>query len=174
MVVSNLNYAHYNVVFNNIDSVVFMRFKRLFLIVLFSATLMGCAHQGDNSNYFSHLSESNQKKGMRYLLGYGVRQDNQQAFYYFLLGAKEGDALSQNEIAYLYAAGKGTSRSYSKSFYWYKEAAKQGLASAQYNLGLMYQKGLGVKTNVAKAREWYQKSAARGFKPAIVALKQNI
>jgi TPR repeat protein len=111
--------------------------------------------------------------GVRYLLGRGVPQSDERAFYYFSKAAGEGDLFAQNELAYMYAAGKGTSRNYSKALELYQKAAHQGLASAQYNLGLMYENGLGTTPNKALAREWYQKSAEHGFEPAKQALDGN-
>ncbi len=108
--------------------------------------------------------------GVRYLLGRGVMQDDKQAFYYFDKAAQQGDALAQNEVAYLYAAGKGTPRNLEKSFYWYHKAAEHGLSSAQYNLGLMYLRGIGTSPNKKMAMEWFEKAAAHGFEPAKIAV----
>ena len=145
--------------------------KKALLTLGLSALLTACS----TANYFSDSMinferESDAQKGVRYLFGRGVVQNDQQAFSYFLSGAKAGDPFAQNEVAYLYAAGKGTLRNYAQAFFWYQKAANHGLASAQYNLGLFYERGLGTGRNAAKANEWYQKSAAHGFEPARAAL----
>jgi len=116
--------------------------------------------------------ESAQHIGIRYLLGRGVEQSNEQAFSWFQKGAEEGDAFAQSELAYMYATGKGTAQDFAAAVKWYQAAAAQGLASAQYNLGLFYVKGLGVPANRGLAIQWFQKSAAHGFAPARKALQR--
>lgn len=131
------------------------------LCVLFSA----CSSPVTFSDQYA-MKGSAADKGVRYLLGRGVTQNNEKAFYYFSQAANEDDPFAQNELAYLYAAGKGTRRDYAKALSYYKKAADHGLASAQYNLGLMYDYGLGTLPDRSLARQWFQKSAALGFEPA--------
>ncbi|VVC76853.1 Localization factor PodJL [Aquicella siphonis] len=150
-----------------------MSIKRMLLLVGLSVLFAGCSTSrfyGSNSTAYSDSSAKSM--GVRYLLGRGVEQSNEKAFYYFNQAAKDGDPFAQNEIAYMYAAGKGTARDYSKAFDWYKKAAAQGLASAQYNVGLFYLHGLGTPADKSQARMWFQKSAAHGFEPARVALSR--
>ena len=123
------------------------------------------------SNSKAYRDNSPRNMGVRYLLGRGVQQNDEKAFYYFNKAAGEGDVLAQNELAYLYAAGKGTPRNNALAFRWYKKAAAHGLASAQYNLGLMYLHGVGTEKNKTLAMEWFKKSADHGFAPARSALK---
>lgn len=132
------------------------------LCVLFSAcsTEMYSTKLPSDGNYIAT------NKGVRYLLGRGVPQNNEKAFAYFREGASEGDPLAQNELAFLYAAGKGTTQDYRQAFIWYQKAAQQGLASAQYNLGLLYLYGLGTTRNQALAIHWFQKASGHGFMPA--------
>jgi len=115
-------------------------------------------------------SDNTSDRGMRYLLGQGVEQNNEKAFYYFSKAANEGDPFAENELAYMYAAGKGTKRDYAQALRWYQRAAKHGLASAQYNLGLMYLMGLGTQPNKMLALKWFKTSATHGFEPARRAL----
>lgn len=111
--------------------------------------------------------------GVRYLLGRGVAQSDEKAFYYFSEAANDDDPFAQNELAYLYASGKGTPRDSAKALIWYQKAADHGLASAQYNLGLMYETGLGTPPNKALALKWFQQSASHGFEPAREALAHD-
>jgi TPR repeat protein len=134
--------------------------------------LGGCS----TSNYYNGKSiayrdNSPKNKGVRYLLGLGVEQNNQKAFYYFNQAAHDGDPLAQNELAFMYGVGKGTRRDYAKALTWYQKAADRGLASAQYNLGILYLHGLGTAPNQAMAKRWFEKSAALGFMPARIALE---
>lgn len=148
-----------------------MFIKNILSILGLSVLLAACStnnYLAANSRAYSDNSKGNM--GVRYLLGRGVKQDNEKAFYYFNKAAAEGDVLAQNEVAYLYAAGKGVPRNNTLAFHWYKKAAAHGLASAQYNLGLMYLHGLGTEKNASLAMESFKKSAAHGFEPAHIAL----
>ncbi len=143
------------------------RLLALGLIILLTSCSAGKFSSGDST---MNEPTSHTDRGVRYLLGQGVQQDNERAFYYFNLAANDNDAFAQNEIAYMYAAGKGTSQDDAKAFYWYQKAADHGLASAQYNLALFYLKGIGTPPNRALAMQWFSKSAAHGFIPAKQAL----
>lgn len=151
-----------------------MSIKRMLLLVGLSVLFAGCStSKFYGSNSTAYADSSAKSMGVRYLLGRGVEQSNEKAFYYFNKAAEEGDPFAQNELAYMYAAGKGTSRNYAKALSWYEKAALQGLASAQYNVGLFYLHGLGVRADKKQAREWFQKSAAHGFEPARLALSRH-
>lgn len=147
-----------------------MSIKKLVIGVSMSLLLAGCG-SSRYSGYPGTLSESDTQLGSRYLLGHGVPQSNERAFYYFSQAASD-DPLAQNEVAYLYAAGKGTAQNDGMAFKYYQQAANHGLASAQYNLGLLYLHGLGTPPNKEMAIHWFQKSAAHGFEPARLMLAQ--
>jgi TPR repeat protein len=145
-----------------------------YVLMGLSMLLAGCS----TNNYLAanspaYRDNSPRNMGVRYLLGRGIEQDNQKAFYYFNKAALQNDVLAQNELAYLYAAGKGTPRNNALAFKWYKQAAEHGLASAQYNLAIMYLRGVGTEPNKALAMEWFKKSAAHGFEPARAALSRE-
>jgi uncharacterized protein len=145
-----------------------MLIRKIILLVGLSLLFVGCSTgmYGD----IPGRPKTTADMGVRYLLGRGVEQNDEKAFYYFSKAAKEGDVFAVNELAYLYAAGKGTKRDYGKALELYQVAANQGLASAQYNLGLMYEHGLGTEPNKERAREWFHKAADLGFEPAKQAL----
>ncbi|HVE44284.1 MAG TPA: tetratricopeptide repeat protein [Gammaproteobacteria bacterium] len=146
-----------------------LKILTLSLFVLLTA----CAPTMDIGGvYGPNRSYTNTQMGVRYLLGRGVKQSDERAFYYFGQGAKGGDAFAQNELAYLYAAGKGTPRNLTAAFGWYQKAADHGLVSAQYSLGLMYLHGWGVAPNKERALFWIKKSAEHGFEPARAMLSQ--
>lgn len=147
-----------------------MSMQRLLWVIGLSMLFAGCT----TTQYDAVQGGTNTQKGVRYLLGRGVSQSDQKAFYHFNKGANEDNNIyAQNELAYLYAAGKGTHKDYTKALYYYQKAATRGLASAQYNLGMMYANGLGTSPNQVMARKWLEKSAALGFEPARVALEQS-
>ena len=150
-----------------------MSVKKILSIFGLCVLFVGCStnkYYGDNSLTYS--DNSPKSMGVRYLLGRGVKQDNEKAFYYFRKAANQNDAFAQNELAYMYAAGKGTPREDAKAFKWYKAAANHGLISAQYNLALLYLHGIGTKADKKLALEWLQKSAQGGFEPAHIKLNQ--
>ena len=149
-----------------------MFIKKIIIIVGLCALFASCStsRYAGNASETVREAESTTDIGVRYLLGRGVKQSDEKAFYYFSEAAKEGDPFAENELAFMYAAGKGTRRDYAKAIHWYTEAANHGLASAQYNLGLMYKVGLGVPPNRTLAMQWFQKSASHGFEPARLEL----
>jgi len=69
-------------------------------------------------------------------------------------GAESGDALAQNNLAYLYTFGLEVPQDYREAAHWYAIAAAQGFAAAQYNLGALYERGLGVPRDSSRAAEW--------------------
>lgn len=151
-----------------------MSIKNLVLLLGLCVLFTGCSTTKYYDQHSVALSDNSAKNmGIRYLLGRGVEQNNEKAFYYFTKAANQGDALAQNELAYMYAAGKGAQRDNEKALKWYQQAAKQGLASAQYNLALMYLNGLGTSPNQALGEQWLKESASRGFEPARAKLAQK-
>lgn len=141
-----------------------MRVWKMVVSLGLSTLLVACS----TAKFGEYVSwpKTNTEKGMNYLLGHGVYQSDEKAFYYFKKAADRGDAQAQNELGYMYAAGKGTPQNYEASFAMYQRAAKHGVASAQYNLGLLYLKGLGVTHNTAMAQHWFRRAAQQGFAPA--------
>jgi TPR repeat protein len=69
-------------------------------------------------------------------------------------GADNGNALAQNNLAYLYTFGLEVSQDYREAARWYASAAAQGLAAAQYNLAALCEHGLGVSRNPMVAAKW--------------------
>lgn len=172
-VVLNRVKPHYNDPFNIKSKKVYrMSFKKLILLTGLCVLFAGCS-TGRYGSAGMTASGTPTEMGTRYLLGRGVQQNDEKAFYYFNQAAQEDDAFAQNEVAYMYAAGKGTAKDYTKAFEFYEKAANHGLASAQYNLGFMYLHGLGTQANKEQAMIWFRKSAAHGFEPAQMALARN-
>ena len=64
--------------------------------------------------------------------------------------ANQGNADSQNKLAFMYNFGIGVKQNYKKASELYQESSNQGNVDAQYNLGLMYELGRGVKQNYKK------------------------
>ena len=70
-----------------------------------------------------------------YMIGQGVRLDEERAFSYYKKAAQRGDAESQFKLFSLYKQGKGARKNEEKARYWLEEAAKQGHGDACFRLG---------------------------------------
>jgi len=90
------------------------------------------------------------------------RKDYAEAMRWYRLSAKEGYALGEANIGFLYAKGFGVKQDFKESVRWYRMAAEKGQIEAQHNLALKYFNGQGVAKDLAQARYWMEKSAAGG------------
>lgn len=70
-----------------------------------------------------------------YLNGDGVEQNYDEALRYLTRSANAGNAVAQNNLAYMYANGKGVEQDYEKAFEWGMKSAMQGNAESQCSLG---------------------------------------
>src|ERR1035437_4566743 len=85
------------------------------------------------------------------------------AFKEFLPLAKEGNAVAQLYLGFLYDEGEGVPRDYKEAAKWYRSAAEQGQADAQIYLGMKYEKGeSGFSRDYQEAVKWYRLAAERG------------
>lgn len=62
--------------------------------------------------------------GRCYDKGYGVTEDNQKAYQWYLKGAQQGHAKSQYQLAKCYMKGKGTTKDSAKAKTWMLKAIK--------------------------------------------------
>ena len=97
-----------------------------------------------------------------YANGQGVLQNNTEAAKWFRKAAKQGFALAQYSLGFLYEDGQGVLQDYDEAAKWYRMAAEQGYGSAQINLGIMYVSGKGVPQNIIQAYKWLSISSANG------------
>nr|QNS26454.1 hypothetical protein MTCCP1_00071 [uncultured bacterium] len=98
-----------------------------------------------------------------HLIEAGTPQAFAEAFQWFRLGARNGDAACQYALGVLYANGQGVMQGKIQASLWYLKAAAQGHAAAQFNLGLLYATGDGVAQDLAQAVSWYEKAAEQGY-----------
>lgn len=70
-----------------------------------------------------------------YMIGQGVRLDEERAFAYYKKAAQSGDGDSQFKLFSLYRQGKGVSQNEQRARFWLEEAAKQGHGDACFRLG---------------------------------------
>mmetsp|Transcript_22297 Transcript_22297/g.50426 ORF Transcript_22297/g.50426 Transcript_22297/m.50426 type:complete len:362 (+) Transcript_22297:3-1088(+) len=75
---------------------------------------------------------------------YGCAVDMTMAAYYFKLAARQGDMMSQHNIASMYGNGTGVPQSWSKAKKWFMRAARQGDPSAIAHVEMMHRRRLGV------------------------------
>ena len=83
--------------------------------------------------------------GSAYSLGYGVLQDDRQAFFQWSQRAAEGRCPRTNYArCAIRSREKADPQDYTWAFQWYHKAAAQGDPLAQVDLGALYAKGKGV------------------------------
>lgn len=119
-----------------------------------SAALLAAAQEGN--------AEAQYKVGLRYALGDGVPQDDQQAIPWYQLAADQGNAGAQVSLGLMYAEGRGVAQDDTQAVTWYRKAAEQGNAKALYNLAFMYRSGRGVPQDNVKAYAWYSLAEDQG------------
>lgn len=98
------------------------------------------------------------------------RRDYAEAFKEFRQPAKQGNAVAQFKLGYMYDAGLGVEQNKAEAFSWFKKSAAQGDADAQGYLGMMYANGSGVKQDKVEAVKWYRLAANLGNGDAQLSL----
>ncbi|GEM_PF-3374223 len=115
---------------------------------------------------------------MSYRQGKGVKEDVEQAAYWFEKAARQGDLKSQIMLYSIYRYGIGVKSDEKVAVRWLKKVAtyrptprtttqiKQRINDAQYQLGLRYAVGRGVAIDQNAAANWFEKAAQSGHKLA--------
>lgn len=125
-----------------------------------------CTHMSNVTIETNNMIASDQWK--QYQLGYsfefGIDKEvnYEQAIYWYMCSAKQGNAWAQNRLGDCFRYGKGVNQNFKTAITWYKKAADAGDKTAQYNLGECYSKGIGVDINLPLSFEWYMKAAKQG------------
>lgn len=109
-----------------------------------------------------HANAQN-KLGVCYFEGKGVKQDYLQAFFWYNKSAAQNNVYALYNIGYCYENGKGVSKSLSNAFECYQKSADLGHTGAQYALALMYLQGTVVERDSIVAAQWLLSSAGGGF-----------
>lgn len=91
-------------------------------------------------------------------------EDYKQAFYWYELSAKQGNAYGQIFLGHMYYHGRGTLQDFKQSFYWSELSAKQGNEYGQNMLGHIYTCGKGTSQDYKQAFHWWELSAKQGNK----------
>ncbi len=83
------------------------------------AEVKAAAEQGE--------AEAQYYLGERYVMGYGVRQDYDEALKWYEKAAKQGFALAQFELGLIYNEGKGVQQNKWTAKEWFGKACDNGL-----------------------------------------------
>jgi len=104
--------------------------------------------------------------GRMYYHGWGVAQDQDQAFYLVSQAATQDYGPAEDELGRMYL----DAQIYDKALGWFQRAAQAGNAAAEDDLGYAYRYGYGTAVNDAQALRWYTAAAAQGNNDATVSL----
>lgn len=99
--------------------------------------------------------------GQMFAFGWGVKQDNEQAMYWFrragMWYSGQGDKAA--EAAYYVGKEKAEQKNYTEAVRWYRVAAEGGSRQAAVALGKAYEEGLlGLQRDREQARFWKEKA----------------
>ena len=92
--------------------------------------------------------------GNAYNDGEGLKEDKDQAAYWFKMAADNGHKNACNKLAVIYHNKKD----YAQTMYYLNKAVELGDENAFYNLGFSYEQGHGTEKNYAKAENYYKKA----------------
>lgn len=116
----------------------------------------------------SRISVYNELAG-RLLDGIGCEineKNDRQAFFLYKQATLTNNAVSINNLAWMYKNGRGCVINYECARKLFKKAADLGSAKAYCHLGEIYEKGLGVTANTTKAKEYYSMAVDMGYEKA--------
>ena len=111
-------------------------------------------------------ADAQNRLGMRYLHGQGVKQDSAKAFEWQMRAAQQGHMKAQFNVGQAYEHGDGVDTDLKQAFQWYLKSAKQGSVGGQYYLAECYNYGNGTEEDEEEAFRWYKKAAEQGFAKA--------
>merc|ERR1711920_764691 len=87
--------------------------------------------------------------------------------------AKQGHALAQSNIGFMYLTGEGVEQSLEIGMKWNRRAAQLGSAPNQLGLGKAYLRGApGFPQNSTLAASWFRKAAEQGSAEALTQLRR--
>lgn len=114
--------------------------------------------------------------GRCYDKGYGVAENDEQAFQWYSKAAAQDHAKAQYQVGKCYKDGEGVEKDRKKAVEWFMKAAKQDNADAQYQLGKAYLKGKGIAADEKKARSWLKKAVgnAKGGDEVLAKIRKDV
>jgi TPR repeat protein len=90
---------------------------------------------------------------------YEKLSDNQKAFEYYTLSARQGNAEAQNNLGFYYQFSEENVQDFEQAIYWYKLSANQLNTSAMNNLGYCYKTGTGCERDFFKAFSYFERAS---------------
>jgi TPR repeat protein len=97
--------------------------------------------------------------GLYYLNGKGVKRDFAIAATWFRKAADQGHANAQYNLGTCYSSGWGVTENQAEAISWFRKGAEKGDAQAQHELGVCYQVGIGMPKDQVQADIWLDKAA---------------
>ena len=86
-----------------------------------------------------------------------------EAYHHWMLGASQGDPISEYNLALLYYFGNGVKKDLKLAFEYCEKSAKKGLPRAQNNLSHMYADGMGIKQSFMMSYKWAKIAIESGY-----------
>lgn len=104
--------------------------------------------------------------GAMYISSRGVKEDREQAVYWWRKAAEQGYAVAQFWLGKMYSRREsGVPQDDKLAVYWMSKAAEQGHKRGQFELGCMYSGhniGCNIEKNDEQAVYWFRKAAEQG------------
>ncbi len=95
------------------------------------------------------------------------------SFHDLLASARDGDTVSQCDLAIMYYEGKHVGKNNQEAAFWWMQAAKQGHVASQYNLANIYYRGEGVKEDFSQAVIWYRKAVEHAHDGILIEISDD-
>ncbi len=123
-------------------------------------------------SYYANLGNAKAQYNYGIMLrkGLGTKKNNNEAFNWIFLSAKQNNMLANYALGNFYYKGEGTKINYELSFDSYLKAALLGHPAAKINLGHLYFNGKGTKKSLSRAFLWWKIS----FDQNVNGAKENL
>ncbi|CRG94679.1 ubiquitin-protein ligase, putative [Plasmodium gallinaceum] len=130
--------------------------------------LLGLGVKIDYNRAIEYFIEGNKLKdslsynGLGYMHFFGLgnfKRNENLAFYYFELAAKDNLSSAQFNLACMYLSGIGTPQSFQSAFYWFYKSLNNGNLLAAYIIGFMHYNGIITSRNCKLALSLLSKVA---------------
>lgn len=145
-----------------------MRTKIFFYIILMSIALCSYGQNQDidklkrDAEYYNDCWSQN-KLGLAYENGEGVKKDPKTAFSWFEKAANNGYSYAYYNLGRHYTYGLSVSVDMNKALYWFEKAAKAHHVHSSLLLGHWYQNGTNVPKDLKRAAEYFKDAAFGGL-----------
>lgn len=105
------------------------------------------------------LAEAQVELGLRSQFGTGgAAQSYENAAYWYMKAAQQGNAWGEFDIGVCYAQGTCERQNYRQEYLWTRKAADQNLPRAQCTMAGLYLYGWGVSADRQQAQSWFEKA----------------